>query len=163
MSEDIVKMDEPKAVELEVPALEEKPKRGRPKKTKKAEKKEEHLELEQNIAVMIKTVFDMMAVRDPIWKLADTEVEAVAKPGARILTRLGAEEETNKNADYLLLIVGIAGIVLPRIMVIRARGRQVKQSNEQPERALNPGSGKPAATGARNGASNVKQLLPALG
>ncbi len=163
MPEDVVKMDEPKAVELEVPALEEKPKRGRPKKTEKAEKKEEHLELEQNIAVMIKTVFDMMAVRDPIWKLADTEVEAVAKPGARILARLGAEEDANKNADYLLLIVGIAGIILPRVMVIRARGGQVKQSNEQPERTVNSGGGKPAAAGSRNVASNVKQLLPALG
>jgi len=160
MSDNVVKMDEPKTVELEVPAPEEKTKRGRSKKSGK--KKEEHLELEQNIAVMVKTVFDMLAVRDPIWTISDTEVTAVTKPGARILARLGAEEETNKNADYFLLIVGIAGIVLPRIMLIRARG-QVRQQNEQPERTSTPGSGKSVETSTRNVAGNVKQLLPALG
>jgi hypothetical protein len=156
---EVIEMGEPRPVELEVPVPEEKTKgkRGR----KKKQEKNEHVELEQNLTVMVKTVFDLLALRDPIWKLADQEVEAVTKPGARILARMGAEEETNKNADYLLLAVGVAGILLPRIMIIRARG-QVKQDERTPDQA-GAGGSKTVKSGPPSGGNNVKQLLPALG
>lgn len=151
-----IKMEDPRPVELEVPALEEKPKRRRKKK-----EKEDHSELEQNLSIIIRTIFDMLATRDPVWKLADTEVEAVAKPGARILTRLGAEEETNKNADYLLLIIGIAGIIIPRVMVIKTR-RQVRPV--EPRSQGEAGTGGPEASRSSSGSDtgNVKILLPGL-
>lgn len=153
-----IKMEDPRPVELEVPAIEEKPKRRR----KKKEKEEDHSELEKNLSNMIRTIFDMLSTRDPVWKLADTEVEAVAKPGAKILARLGAEEEANKNTDYLLLIIGIAGIFIPRLMVIKARRqvRQVEPAGSQGQ--ADAGSSEANRTSPGRGTGNVKLLLPGL-
>ncbi len=158
-----VEMGTPAPVAVEVPAAEEKPKRGRPRKKTKGE---EHHELEQNVKMMLVTMSGMAASRNPIWKLSAAEIDAVAKPASRILARLGAEEEANKNADYVLLAVGVAGIIIPRIMIMKAKGGVKRASGqpgpEQPESTTAASSGKVAATSPWHGRNNVKQLLPGL-
>lgn len=156
--EAIVEMEEPKVIDLEIPLLDEKP-----RKRKKKEKEQDHLQLEQNLYVMVKTVFELIAQRDPIWRLSDVEIEAVTKPGARILVRLGAEEETNKNADYIMLIIGIAGIIIPRLMMVKARGKVAEnveqRRNESKDAGGNESTNRASAAGS---AGNVKFLLPSL-
>lgn len=147
--------EEPKDVVIaEVPViLEDKPKRGR-----KSSRKENHDDLEKNIGVMVRTVFDVLAARDPVWKLSDEEIEAVAAPGARILARLGAEEEANKNADYIILAVGLAGIIIPRVMIIKAR----KQVDHETERQAGPSSPKNPGTSTGDNVRDIKRILPSL-
>lgn len=151
-TEEVV-MEDPKPVELEVPTAAEKQKRQR-------KKKEEHVELEQNISIMVNTVFELLAQRDPIWKLSEVEVESVAKPSARIIARMGAEEETNKNADYILLAVGLAGILIPRFMILKARRAKVEQQGSKGEAPAGSAEFNKASSSANAG--NVKFLLPSL-
>lgn len=162
--EPIIEMGTPAMVALEVPApVEEKPKRKR--KTTKKKKQEEYAELEQNLNMMLMTLSGMAASRDPVWQLAPEEIEAVAKPGSRILARMGAEDEANKNADYILLVVAVAGIMIPRIMIIKAKGgaKSARQPGpDEPKRPVASGSRENAGTGPRRNSNNVKELLPGL-
>lgn len=160
--ETIIEMGTPVPVELDVPVPEDKPKR---KRASKKVKPEEHKELEQNISMMLMTLSGMAASRDPIWTLDPAEVEAVAKPASRILARMGAEDEANKNADYILLVVAAAGIMIPRIMLIKAKGgaKVDKQPGAgQPQNTNASSSAKTAGPGPRRNSNNVKELLPGL-
>jgi hypothetical protein len=160
--ETIIEMGTPVPVELDVPVPEDKPKR---KRASKKVKLEEYKELEQNISMMLMTLSGMAASRDPVWQLAPEEIEAVAKPGSRILARMGAEDEANKNADYILLVVAVAGIMIPRIMIIKAKGgaKSARQPGpDEPQRPVASGSRENAGTGPRRNSNNVKELLPGL-
>lgn len=155
---EVVVMGEPEQINVEVPAVEEK---GKKRKRQDKEDKAAVKELEQNLSILLKTGFEMLALRDPVWKVQDAEIEAVAKPGARILNRLGAAEEANKNADYFLLAVGLAMIVIPRVLMIKAREKAVKEGG-RPERKAAEGHGSAAETRAGNAPGNVKYVLPGL-
>lgn len=78
-------------------------------------------ELADNIKLFTMAAFSgLAAVHNPIWELRADEAENIAGPAARIMERLGALETTNAAADYIALTIGLAVIVVPRMVLIKS-------------------------------------------
>lgn len=159
--EELPKQGSPKVVQLEVPAPAPEKKKKGPKP-----KKQELGELESNIKALLGTVFDLLAVRNPIWKVSTEELDAVAKPGARILDRLNQSDELNKNADYILLVVGLGMIIVPRAMIMKEvqkkTPKEVKPGGSEP-RAEKPAAGGNSGGGGRPAGSSPSAIKAILG
>lgn len=158
----VVEMGTPVPVEMEIPTPDPEPKKK--KKTRAPRKKKgQFKELEQNISLLLLTLSNLAAARDPIWKLSEDEVKAVADPSSRILGEMGLSDEANEKADYVMLFFAVAGIMLPRILMLKARGGSKKDGARQPQRAPENNHGPADGASPRGIAGgNVKQLLPGL-
>jgi hypothetical protein len=118
---------------VEVPTGEkpEKKKSGQKKKqpTTKAQKKAAEVkELAGNLTMLIKTGFDMTAIRlGTIWEVTETECEKIAEPLARILDRYGVLEKAAEYSDMAALVSATAGVVIPRYLVYTELKKEGKQ------------------------------------
>lgn len=74
------------------------------------------------------------------WNLTAPEAEGVAAPLARIIDRMAPAESMNKHMDYVLLVAGLVGIVLPRIMEGRKKGKQEDGKRESKQVTASPGN-----------------------
>lgn len=153
----------PRPVVLDIPA----PAEPTEKKKRSSKKKEAGTTiaadpiLETNVTTLLKGSFDIMAV--PLgahWSITPLEAATVAQPAARILTRLGASETTNKYADYFVLLGAIAAITIPRAMISSAMKKAKEGSAKNVLPYIAPTGGK-QATGPKPGSFAAVQ--PSVG
>ena len=153
---------EPKPVTITLPGGETvKPKKS--KKTKKNEPDPETKDLTMNLTVMVKSVFDLIAARGgQLWEVSPEEAAGIAGPAARILARMEKAAAVNENADYVMLLVGAAVILVPRFLMMQ-------DTKRRKEGAASGTEGEAAGDSQRvNGerpvydGGNVKKLLPGL-
>ena len=141
-----------------------------PKKTtkKKLTKKEQARleridELAENISVIIKTGFELVAMRtDPLWCISTDEANSIAAPLARIMDRMELTEKIDEYGDYVALAAAAGWVVVPRFLMYQdkkkggARGGTKRPDNITSEQS-GPGN-KPAP--ARS--NNVKEFIPPI-
>lgn len=141
-----------------------------PKKTtkKKLTKKEQARleridELAENISVIIKTGFELVAMRtDPLWGISTDEANSIAAPLARIMDRMELTEKIDEYGDYVALAAAAGWVVVPRFLMYQdkkkggARGGTKRPDNNTSEQS-GPGN-KPAP--ARS--NNVKEFIPPI-
>lgn len=99
-----------------------------PKKSTTVKKAEELAQLTTSIQMLTCTGFGVYAgiAHKPIWIVTPEEAQPVAEPAARIVDRMGYSETTSKYTDYLMLMAGVAGIVIPRVLL---EGQNKKVTN----------------------------------
>jgi hypothetical protein len=85
-------------------------------------------ELSENIAMLLKTGTDVIALRaGELWVLEDAEVESIAQPLAKVLEKIGWLDKA-VNASPLIQLIAATGIVLcPRIIVQVALNKAKKE------------------------------------
>lgn len=100
-------------------------------KAPKRKRKDVNTELKKDqIAVLIKTTFDIIASREglELWKLSQQESEAIGEPLAQILNKnpfiAGA---ATKYGDLIALIAAIATVIIPRLFVQFAADKEKKK------------------------------------
>lgn len=142
-----------------------------PKKTtkKKLTKKEQARleridELAENISVIIKTGFELVAMRtDPLWGISTDEANSIAAPLARIMDRMELTEKIDEYGDYVALAAAAGWVVVPRFLMYQdkkkggARGGGTKRPDNITSEQSGPGN-KPAP--ARS--NNVKEFIPPI-
>lgn len=143
-----------------------------PKKTtkKKLSKKEQARleridELAENISVIIKTGFELVAMRtDPLWCISTDEANSIAAPLARIMDRMELTEKIDEYGDYVALAAAAGWVVVPRFLMYQdkkkkggARGGGTKRPDDITAEQGGPGN-KPAP--ARS--NNVKEFIPPI-
>lgn len=143
-----------------------------PKKTtkKKLTKKEQARleridELAENISVIIKTGFELVAMRtDPLWGISTDEANSIAAPLARIMDRMELTEKIDEYGDYVALAAAAGWVVVPRFLMYQdkkkkggARGGGTKRPDDITAEQGGPGN-KPAP--ARS--NNVKEFIPPI-
>jgi hypothetical protein len=168
-----VKQGTPAAVEVPViPGLDdikEEKKQTKKKKSSggdKAAKKD----LSRNIAALLQTSSDLVALRaGDLWKLDPEEVQSIADPLAGIIARHDLTEAAGEYGDYIGLALALGLTIIPRVLIAQAANKQgggvklgagagTKGADKGPTRENNAGSGN-----APSGSGNVKKLLPGLG
>lgn len=154
----------PKLAVVEVPG-DEKPKEKKKtdtkkkKQTKEQRKAAELKELAGNLSVLIKTGFDMAAMRlGDVWEVTEEECKKIADPLARILNRYGVLEKAAEYSDFAALVMATGSVVIPRYLIYMEmkkvdQARKVKPAVRRSNEENNP---VPAAGG------NVKELVPGL-
>lgn len=100
----------------------------KPAPKKRAKKNLELETLTQNVEMVTNTAFQIASLfAGPHWAIAPEEARLVAEPTARILDRLELTETSNKYTDYLMLVIALAGITIPRIMM----SQQIRPKKEK--------------------------------
>ena len=153
----------PKLVLVDVPESEDpeildqtkkKPSTSSRRKTKKDIQTE--LKKEQ-LAVLIKTIFDVMATRPgfEVWKLSQEESILISDPLANILNKNPMVDKiASEYGDYIALIVAIGTIIIPRVML------QVKSKPKKEEKITydkNPGIKRDPRVESRTDGTRTKQ------
>lgn len=138
------------------------------RQTKEQKKQAQIKELQENLALIIKTCFDMTALRlGPVWEVTDDEINKIAGPLGRIIERHGFSEAASQYGDYAALAVSTAMVVVPRYMIYQ----EIKKQGGRPENAgdtkrettnNNPGNVRQNGLGSSS-IADVKKLVPGLG
>lgn len=122
--------DLPRLVLVDVPPVKESEKEELPKSPKRKRKDIQFELKKEQVAILIKTCFDIAGSREgmEIWKLSQKEAELIAEPLSSILNKnpvIGAV--TNKYGDVIALIVATATVLMPRmIMAYQTRPKKNK-------------------------------------
>lgn len=142
---------------LEVPS----PVEG-PAKKKKTRQSKDTKELADNLQVLIKSGFDMLALRiGEIWILSDKEANDMAQPLARIIERHNLTKQINEGSDYVALTMAVTMSILPRFLLYQQARKEVKNDSKGPVHKAhksNDGESRPPSSSS----NNVKELLPGL-
>jgi hypothetical protein len=125
---------------------------------KRKTKKDVQSELKkEQLAVLIKTIFDVMATRPgfEVWKLSQEESILLSDPLANILNKNPMIDKiASEYGDYIALIVAIGTIIIPRVMM------QVKSRPKKEEKISydkNPGVKRDPRNESRTDGTRTKQ------
>jgi hypothetical protein len=137
--------DIPKLVLVNVPEIDEPDQEEKSvvpspaKNEKKRPRKDVQMELKKDqVAVLIKTTFDILASREgsELWKLSQKECDLIADPLATILNKSPMMNgAVSKYGDVIALVVAVATVILPRLMVQLATKK--KKEKVKPYVAVN--------------------------
>lgn len=107
--------------EIEDPEIQEAPKKKTATPARSKKKKDVQTELKkEQLAVLIKTVFDVMGSRPgyEVWKLSQEESILISDPLANILNKNPMVDKiASEYGDYIALIVALGTIIIPRVMM----------------------------------------------
>jgi hypothetical protein len=127
----------PKLVLVDVPESEDPEILDPPRKKattapKRKTKKDVQAELKkEQLAVLIKTIFDVMGTRPgyEVWKLSQEESILIADPLTNILNKNPLVDKiASEYGDYIALLVAVGTIIIPRVML------QVKSKPKKEEK-----------------------------
>jgi hypothetical protein len=155
---------------VEEPGREEEEEGPQPqKKTSNRKRKDINAEIKKDqISVLIKTTFDIIAARPgfEIWKLSAQESALIAEPLAQVMNKnpfiSGA---ASKYGDMIALVVALATVIIPRLFVQLAAQKEKSKKEVTPYvpiKQINgkPGPKEPAAGRNESGApgNSIKSL-----
>lgn len=159
----------PKLVLVEEPGIEDEAGPQPAAKASKKKRKDLNSELKKDqIAVLLKTVFDIAASREglELWKISQQEAELIADPLAQILNKnpfiSGA---ASKYGDVIALIAAISTVIIPRLFVQFAAEKEKKKKEVTPYvpiRQINdkPNKSEPAASRNESGTPGISPKQP---
>jgi hypothetical protein len=126
--------------------------------SKRKTKKDIQTELKkEQLAVLIKTIFDVMATRPgfEVWKLSQEESILISDPLANILNKNPMVDKiASEYGDYIALIVAIGTIIIPRVM-LQMKSRPKKE--EKISYVKNPGIKQDSRDESRTDGTRIKQ------
>lgn len=126
----LVEQETPILQELEVPDVEEK-KKSRRKKSK------ETSELKLAVSALLTGIFAIAESKDKTWKVDEAEIDLIADPAAKILSRNNKIIDGEK-LDYLMLGIGIVAVCAPRIILtlqnLREKNANIKRESRKTNR-----------------------------
>jgi hypothetical protein len=154
---------EPPDFELNLPQ----PKVKTPVKPKS--QKKEINELSDNFHVLIKSAFDLIALRaGKIWEISDFEAEQIARPLAAVCDDFGWLNTTSKYANIFGLTMAVGIVFTPRI-IISFKDRPQRRVPDAPIRPIakdakgSDGSredDKPTTNASADSVSELRRSLP---
>jgi hypothetical protein len=132
----------PKLVLVEDPAGEEEEQTPAvPKAPTKKKRKDVQFELKkEQMAVLIKTTFDIVGSREgmEIWKLSQKEAELISEPLCGLMSKNPfVDKITSQYGEWIALIVAIGTVIVPRAFVMMAANKQKKKEVVKPYVAIN--------------------------
>jgi hypothetical protein len=107
------------------------------------------------VAVLIKTTFDILASREgsDLWKLSQKECDTIAEPLATILNKSPVlNGAVSKYGDVIALVVAVATVILPRLILQLATKKKKEKVkpyvavNENPREQTDRNSGNKRGT-----------------
>ena len=155
---------------VEVPG-DEKPKEKKKSDTKKKRQTKEQKkaaevkELAGNLSVLIKTGFDITAMRlGPVWEVTDEECKKIADPLARILERYGILEKAAEYSDFASLAVAAGSVVIPRCLIYADIKKKEEGGKGEKAGKVKPAIKRDSKEGEfiPSSGGNIKELVPGL-
>jgi hypothetical protein len=135
--------DIPKLVLVEDPAGEEEADQtpAAPKNPTKRKRKDIQYEIKkEQLAVLIKTTFDIVGSREgmEIWKLSQKEAELIAEPLSALMAKNPLVDKlTSQYGDWIALIIALGTIIVPRAFIMMATKKKEKKETVKPYVTIN--------------------------
>lgn len=143
--------------------------KSKKKPTKEQKKAAEVKELTENLSLLLKAGFDIVAMRlGPVWQVTDDEVEKITSPLARILDRYGCLDTVSEYSDFIALGMGVTMTVVPRVLIsreVKRKGVEVigpRQNDTKTETNISNTGAKQQGGSVPGHAGDVKNLVPGL-
>ena len=139
-------------------------KKKKTQNTKQQKKEAEIKDLQDTLSLLIKSGFDMAALRlGPIWELTPEEVKNITGPLARIIDRQELTSAANEYGDYIALTLAVVMTTAPRIILhqeMKKGGRTIEPTGKNQGRNPENNEGNEFIP---PGGGNVKKFVPGLG
>lgn len=132
----------PRLVNVEIPDPDPSVPIPKVKKDSKKKNVKKPIVLEsQQVAVLIKSTFDILGSKQgyEIWKLDQAEVDQIAEPLTNVLKRVEVLEKTfSQYADICALLIAIGSIIIPRLLIQRDQKEKQKKEINSNDRKTDP-------------------------
>jgi hypothetical protein len=117
---------------VEDPGSEEEEAPAAPKNPSKRKRKDIQYEIKkEQLAILIKTSFDIVGSREgmEVWKLSQKEAELIADPLSGLMAKNPfVDKLTSEYGDWIALIVALGTVILPRAFMMWAAKPKKKES-----------------------------------
>lgn len=154
---------EPKLKEVDVPAIEDVKKKSK-KATKKTTKKEESQDLKVMTTALLGGLFAVLADKNSDWQTSESEIELIADPASRILSRMESLKGGGEKLDYLMLAFGVIAVAAPRVVKSvnkkREGGGDYANTKRQGESSVGADTSKHELAGFSQ--ASAKSVLPGI-
>lgn len=161
----LVMVEDPSEIEVkkETKKSDSKKKKATQLNPKQQKKAQELADLQDTLTLLLKSTFDMVAIRSPIWEVTDEEIKNITGPLTRIIDRHNFAAAANEYGDYVALTLAVGMTVAPRVLLAqemrkggysldtKRKADSLNNNNDRQENFITPDS------------SNVKKLIPGLG
>lgn len=141
-----------------------------PKNPTKRKRKDVQYEIKkEQLAVLIKTTFDIIGSREgmEIWKMSKQESELIADPLSALMAKNPIVDRlTSEYGDWIALIVAIGTVIVPRLFVMWAAKPKKKEpvkpyvAIKEPNEKQGASAPKPATGGDKSGAAGNSNKQP---
>lgn len=133
------------------------------KPKKKKTKKKDSKQLAENLAILLGTVSNVIGQKNPVWLLAENEVEAIAEPLAEVMEMYVPAEKANEYSAVVQLVAAVGFVIVPRVIVTVQQKKLAKPGKEQGhEKSAANSINKTDSATSNSSAGHGDSLFPAL-